>query len=182
MEKYVYNLTDFAHRVSKDGTSWTNTDNLKGFTLPDIEPGSEEVSGYSGLNGTIQIIDWANIGAVELTLKFATIPETGDAMSADKQYHQLVWLEQYTDKDQNVGWMTYKVYATAMLKKLPGGDFTKGESNEREFVYGLNTYKFTRKADNGEEEIIIDYDPLNKVLILGGEDYGEKLKTALASF
>lgn len=182
MEKYVYNLTDFAHRVSKDGATWNNTDNLKSFTLPDMEPGANEVSGYSGLNGTIQVIDWANVGAMELTLKFATVPETGALMSPERQYHQLVWLEQYTDKDQNVGWMTYKVYITAMLKKIPGGDKLKGEGNENEFVYAVNTYKLTRKSDSGEEEVIIDYDPINKVLILGGEDYGGKMQTALASF
>ena len=40
----------------------------------------------------------------------------------------------------------------------------------------------TRKNDDGEEETIVDYDPINKVLILGGNDFGSKLNTALASF
>ena len=135
MEKYVYNLTDFAHRVSADGKTWENSDNIKKFKLPDIEPGAEEVNGYSGLNGTINVIDWANI-----------------------------------------------VYITGMLKKIPGGDASKGESNEKEFTYGINTYKLTRKNDDGTEQTIIDYDPINKVLVLGGNDFGSKLNTALASF
>ena len=164
MEKYVYNLTDFAHRVSADGKTWENSDNIKKFKLPDIEPSAEEVNGYSGLNGTINVIDWANIGAMELALTYATIPE------------------QYTDKNGDVGWMTFKVYITGMLKKIPGGDASKGESNEKEFTYGINTYKLTRKNDDGEEETIIDYDPINKVLVLGGNDFGSKLNTALASF
>lgn len=182
MEKYVYNLTDFAHRVSGDGTNWVDSDNLKGFTLPDVEPGSEEVSGYSGLNGTITIIDWANIGAMELTLKYSTLPECQLVFIPDKQYHQLVWLEQYTDKNGDVGWMTFKAYITGVLKKIPGGENTKGENNEKEFTYGVNSYKLTRRREGGEEEILIDYDPINKVLVLGEVDFGDKLKTALASF
>lgn len=182
MEKYVYNLTDFAHRVSADGKTWENSDNIKKFKLPDIEPGAEEVNGYSGLNGTINVIDWANIGAMELALTYATIPECRGIFSPEKQYHQLVWLEQYTDKNGDVGWMTFKVYITGMLKKIPGGDASKGESNEKEFTYGINTYKLTRKNDDGTEQTIIDYDPINKVLVLGGNDFGSKLNTALASF
>lgn len=182
MEKYVYQLTDFIHgTLGDDGTTYEKSDNLKSFTLPGIEPGSEEVSGYSGLNGTIQIVDWANIGALEVSLTYATLPEHTKVYSPDKQSHKLVWLEQYTDKNGNVGWMTYTVYFTGMLKKIPGGSNAKGENNEKEFTYGVNTYKLTRKNDAGEEEIIVDYDPLNKELILGGINYGEKLKTALAS-
>ncbi len=183
MEKYVYQLTDFAHRVSSDsGVNWEQSDNLKSFSLPDIEPGAEEVSGYSGLNGTIQIIDWAGIGALEVSLTYATHPECMKVYSPAKQNHQIVWLEQYTDKNGDVGWMTFKVYFTGMLKKLPGGDNKKGENNEKEFTYGVNTYKLTRKNDAGEEEILVDYDPINKVLILGGVDYGKMLETNLASF
>lgn len=190
MEKYVYNLTDFAHRVSKDGTKWVNSDNLKGFTFPDIEPGSNEVSGYSGLNGTIQVIDWANISALEMSLKYSTMPESGEVLEPGKQYHQFVWTEQFTDKNQDVGWITYKAYITGMLKKIPGGDFNKGENNEREFTYGVNTYKFTRVKvttnDKGEtvteESVLVDYDPINKVLVLNDVDYGAKMNTALASF
>ena len=185
MEKYVYNLTDFAHRVSSDGgTTWENSDNLKKFSLPDIEPGAQEVSGYSGLNGTIQVIDWAAIGAMELSLTYATMPECQKVYSPEKQDHQLVWVEQYTDKNGNTGWMTYRVYITGMLKKIPGGDGSKGENSEKEFTYGINSYKLTRKAteEGAEDTVIIDYDPINKHLILGGVDFGSKLATALASF
>ena len=186
MEKYVYQLTDFAHRIKKGDKDYVNSDNLKSFTLPDVEPGSNEVKGYSGLNGTIQIIDWANIAALEISLKFSTIPECYSAlMSPDRITHEFSWVEEYTDKDQNKGWIRNRVYATGMLKKIPGGDYSKGESGEREFVYAANTYKMTRYITVGEEQteqVIINYDPINKILVLGGEDFGEKLKTAMASF
>jgi len=183
MEKYVHHLTDFAHRVSGDsGKTWTQTDNLKGFSLPDLEPGTNEISGYSGLNGTLSVQDWANIGALEMALKFSTIPEATQVMKPGKQMHQLVWTEQYEDKDQNTGWMTFKAYITANLKKTPGGDYAKGETGEREFTYAVKTYKLVRISESGTEDILIDYDPINKVLNLGGEDIGATMTRPIASF
>ena len=183
MEKYVHHLTDFAHWVSADsGATWARTDNIKGFSLPDIEPGTNEISGFSGLNGTLSVQDWANIGALEMSLKFSTIPEATQIMKPIKQNHKIVWTEQYEDVDQNTGWMTFKAYITATLKKTPGGDYSKGETGEREFTYSVKTYKVVRVAADGSETILIDYDPVNKRLVLGGEDIGATMSKPLASF
>jgi len=186
MEKYVYSLYDFAHRVKTNTSDWQTSDNITKFTLPDMEPGSNEVSGFSGLNGTIQVSDWSNVGAMEEKLTYSTMPEIKNIFSPEKQFHEFSWMEQYTDKEGNVGWMKFKAYLTVMLKKIPGGDFSKGENGDREFTYGVNAYKLTRVVDAGEagstEEVLVDYDPINKKLVLGGNDFGQKLNEMFAGF
>jgi len=188
MEKYVYTLTDFLHRVSKaaekaENLNYQTSDNLKSFSLPDIEPTANEVSGYSGLNGTVQVIDWAAIGALDMNLTFSTMPECSNLYSPEKQMHSLTWVEQYTDKNGNVGYVTYVVEGSGMLKKIPGGDRAKGDNSDKEFTIALNSYKLTRKYDTEEAAtVIIDYDPINKKLVLGGVDFAAKLNTAMASF
>lgn len=183
MEKYVYQLTDFAHRASGDNKNWVISDNLKKFTLPDVEPGSNEVSGYSGLNGTIQLVDWNNLGAMDMSLTYSTEPECSSTIvSPSKVFHQFSWIEEYVDKNHDKGYCRHKVYITSMLKKLPGGDYSKGESGEREYSYAVNAYRKVRYMEDGTEDIVIDYDPLNKKLILGNEDYSESLNTELAGF
>ncbi len=186
MEKYVHHLTDFAHRIKVGEDDYIQTDNIKGFSLPDIEPGTNEISGYSGLNGTLTVMDWANIQAMEMSLKFSTIPEKTQVMKPGKQQHQLVWTEQYEDKEQNTGWMTFKAYITANLKKTPGGDYSKGETGEREFTYAVKAYRLVRinEAADGTvtEEELINYDPVNKKLVLGGDNIGEKMTKPTASF
>ncbi len=190
MERYVYTLTDFAHRVSKgpdpkndNKITWQNSDNIKSFSLPDVEPTTNEIAGYSGLNGTVQVVDWAAIGALDLTLTFSTMPSNTDIYRPEKQWHELTWVEQYTDKNGNVGYVTYVASATGMLKKIPGGDRAKGENSDKEFTIALNTYKLTRKYDTDETAaVIIDYDPVNKILKLGDVDFASKLETAMAAF
>lgn len=188
MEKYVFTLIDFAHRVSKAATkaedlNFQNSDNIKSFSLPDMEPTANEVSGFSGLNGTVQVIDWAAIGALDLSLTFSTMPECSNLYSPEKQTHNLTWVEQYTDKNGDVGYVTYIVEATGMLKKIPGGDRAKGKNSDKEFTIALNSYKLTRKYDTETEAtVLIDYDPINKKLTLGGTDFAAKLNTAMASF
>ena len=189
MEKYVYTLIDFLHRVSKTPVSaeeklnFETSDNIKSFSLPDIEPTANEVSGYSGLNGKIQVTDWADIGALDMSLTYSTMPECKALYSPEKQTHSLTWVEQYTDKNGDVGYVTYTAEGSGMLKKIPGGDRAKGENSDKEFTIALNSYKLTRKYDTeAEATVIIDYDPVNKKLTLGGTDFAAKLNTAMASF
>lgn len=174
--KYVYQLTDFLHQVMNPKTKeFVETDNLLSFQNPDVEAGIQELQGFSGLMGTLEITDWANIGALEFGLTYAGLPD--DAlllMNPDKQEHKLYWAEAYTDKSGEVNWNSYSIYFTGVLKNIPGGEGKKGENAERQFKYAVKTYKLSR---NGE--VLFDYDPANDIIKFGTRNFGAEIKSAV---
>ena len=74
--KFVNKTEDVQAEAQNPATrDYEALDNLLGFTTPEIEPGIEEIKGYSGMVGSIELPEWLNIGNLELTMKFSTIPE-----------------------------------------------------------------------------------------------------------
>lgn len=174
-QKYVYQLANFALQIKDDATGeYVTMDNLKKFTAPDIEPAIQELSGYSGLMGTLEIADWSQIAAMELGLTFAAYPDRADLLIAPGKIQlKVMWSEQYTDNDGNVAWDTYKIYVTGLAKNIPGGDGERGTATEREFKQAVKTYKLVR---NGK--VLFDYDPANDTIIFGDRNYGEEIMRA----
>lgn len=181
--KYTYQLADFQHEVKNSETGlYEITDNCKGFTDPDIEAGSTELSGYSGLMGTLEITDWGAISALEFSLKFAGFPDNCPLLiNPDRQEHKISWADQYTDRDGNIGYINYIIYFTGVLKNIPGGDRAKGENSEVEFKYSVKTYKKTRMIIGVDTEpvVLFDYDPANEVIKFGERNFAEELKHAV---
>lgn len=173
---YTFQLADFEHQVYNETTKkFEATDNLSEFTDPDIEAGSYEVAGRSGMTGTIEIIDWGSIGALEIELKFAGEPDNVEQLvTPGIQQHKIYWAEEYTDKAGQTGYNGYCIYFTGNLKAIPGGTGKKGENMERSYKYSVKTYK---KTKNGT--VLFDYDPANDVVKLGTHDFASELKKAL---
>jgi len=174
MVKYTYKLSDMLLQMERENAQFEQVDGLTKFSLPDMEAGTEELSGYAGLMGTLELVDWASVGALELGLTFVGIPENGDIVfNPAKRSIKLSWAEKYATKSGDTDWDNYTVYATGYLKKIPGGDGEKGSKRENEVTYSLTTYKYLK---NGT--CIVEYDPANDVLKIYGENYFDKLKQA----
>lgn len=175
MVKYTYKMSDMLLQFERSEGEMEEVDGLTKFTLPDVEAGTEELSGYSGLMGTLELVDWASANALELSLTFVGIPDNADiVLSPEKRVIKLSWAEKYATKSGDVAWDSYSVYATGLLKTFPGGDAEKGSKYERELKYSLMTYKYSKSGD-----VIFEYDPANDVISFYGENHAAKIKQAL---
>lgn len=175
MTKYTYKLSDMLLQMERGPAQFEAVEGLVKFSTPDVEAGTEELSGYAGLMGTLELIDWSSIGALELGLTFVGIPENGDiVLSPDKRTIKLSWAEQYATKTGDIDWDNYTIYATGYLKKLPGGDGEKGSKRELEVTYSLNTYKILKNGTS-----VFEYDPANDTIKFYGVNFADKLKSAV---
>lgn len=172
-KKFVFQLADFMHQVKNAATGeFEETDNLISFSNPEIEASVQELAGYSGVMGTLEIVDWSKIGALEFGLTYAGLPDNSELLvNPDLQEHKLNWAESFVNERGDTGWNSYCIRFTGVLKNIPGGDGKKGENTERQFKYAVKTYQLSR---NGVP--IFDYDPANKVIKFGERDYGAELK------
>lgn len=175
MPKYTYKLSDMLLQFERSEGVMEEVEGLTKFSLPGLEAGTEELSGYSGLMGTLELVDWASVGALEMTLTFADVPENGEiVISPEKRNIKLSWAEKFATKAGDVGWNNYIVYATGFLKTFPGGDGEKGSKYERELAYSLMKYKYSK---NGQ--VVIEYDPANDIISFYGVNHAEKIKKAV---
>lgn len=175
MVKYTYKLSDMLLQMAREAANYEAVEGLTKFTLPDAEAGTEELSGYAGLMGTLELIDWSSIGALEMGLTFVGVPENGDiVLNPEKRNIKLSWAEKYATKSGDTDWDNYTVYATGYLKKIPGGDGEKGSKRELEVTYSLTTYKLLK---NGTA--VFEYDPANDVIKFYGVNYADKIKQAV---
>lgn len=175
MPKYTYKLSDMLLQFERSEGVMEEVMGLTKFALPVMEAGTEELSGYSGLMGTLELVDWASVGALELGLTFADIPENGEIMiSPGKLNMKLSWAEKYATKAGDVGWNNYTVYATGFLKNFPGGDGEKGSKYEREYLYSLMKYKYCKDGS-----VVIEYDPANDVISFYGKNHADDIKHAV---
>jgi len=175
MIKYTYKLSDMVIQFARNEGEMEDVEGLTKFTLPDVEAGTEELTGYSGLMGTLELVDWASANALELGLTFVGIPDNADiVLSPEKREIKLSWAEKYATKSGDVDWDNYSVYAKALLKTFPGGDGEKGSKYERELKYSLITYKYSKNGD-----VVFEYDPANDVISFYGVNHAEKIKKAV---
>lgn len=178
--KYTYKLSDTLLEVLDDLTEgrdpeMVTVEGLTKFTLPDIEAGTEELSGYSGLMGTLELVDWASANAMELALTIVGVPDNANVLlSPKKREIKISWAEKYATKAGDVGWDNYSVYAKGLLKTFPGGDGEKGNKYERELKFSLLTYKYSK---NGEA--VFDYDPANDTISFYGVNHADDIKKAV---
>ena len=182
-KRYTYKLSDTfltAENPAKEG-DMQEVEGLMSFSLPDVEAGSEEVSGHSGLMGTLELVDWTNIGALNTTLTFAGIPDNIDFLTRPGVHLvKLTWAEAYTTKDGDEGWNAYQVETRMKLKKFPGGDGEKGSNRENEFVFTNLTYIFRKgTGEPGNFNTIFNYDPANGIIEFNGENIAKDLDKLL---
>jgi len=173
--KYTYKLSDMQLRVLNAASQFEDVEGLTKFTIPDVEAGTEEISGQSGLLGTLELVDWANVGALEFGLTFVGIPENGNLLIAPGVRDiKLYWAEKYAQKDGTEGWDSYFVEVKGKLKKIPGGDGEKGSNRENELTYSAFYYHYKK---NGKT--IFEYDPANSIIKFYDKNYADDLKAAL---
>lgn len=178
--KFVNKTEDVYAAAQNPATkAYEELDNLLGFTLPEIEPGVEEIKGYSGMVGSIELPEWSNIGNLELAMKFSTIPEKGTHIMIPTGIAvKLNWGESYVDeKGSDLSYDSYAVYASGFPKNIPGSEKQKGEKSEYEFKMSCRTYKMIK---NGVT--IIEYDPLNTKICVNGKNYADALKNAMTKY
>ena len=177
MKRYTYKLSDTFLTVENPDKAgeFLEVEGLKSFSLPDIEGGSEELSGLSGLIGTMELVDWTNIGALNTSLTFAGIPDNADLLiKPGTHLVKLTWAEAYATKDGDEGWDSYQVESKMKIKKIPGGDGEKGSNRENEFTFVNITYTLRKNGTN-----ILEYDPANNTIKFYGVNYASDLNKAL---
>lgn len=179
MKKYVNKVEDLlAQAMNPTTKAYEEIDNLMEFTLPDMEPNSEEISGYAGMTGAIELTDWGNMGAPELSIKLSTLPANGKNILRPKGTSlKLNWAESVVNDAGEVSYQSYAVYASGMPKVLPGGTKKKGERPECEIKIACNKYKMIK---DGVE--VINYDPMNGKTAVYGENYATAMKNALTAY
>lgn len=180
MKKFVNKTEDiYAEAQDLETKAYKELDNLIGIATPEVEPGIEEIKGYSGMVGSFELPEWLNIGNLELVLTFSTIPENARLIMNPKRVAvKLNWGESYVDGDtKEMGYDSYAAYATGFPKNIPGTEKKKGEKSENEFKISCSTYKLIK---NGET--ILEYDPLNGKICIYGKNYADELKGAMTKY
>ncbi len=174
-KKFVNKVEDFELSAADASGKYQELDNAISFTLPDIEPATEEISGYAGLAGTIELPDWSNAGAPEVSLKFSRIPENGKLiLNPSGVKAKASWAESLVDESGNVTYEAYSVYAEGKPKNIPGGDKQKGNKPEVEIKIACSKYTL-KKGDI----TIFNYDPMNGKVEIYGVNYAAGAKNAL---
>ena len=175
--KYVNKLEDFELAVAGSDNKYEEMDNATEFSLPDLEPSSEEVSGYAGLPGTIELPDWSNLGAPELGLKFSRIPANGSKLLNPRGTKvKASWAESVVDESGEVTYEAFTVYAEGTPKNIPGGDKKKGERPEVEIKIACRKYQLKQGTT-----VIANYDPMNGKTEIYGTNYAAGAKNALTA-
>ncbi|MCI7108032.1 MAG: phage major tail tube protein [Agathobacter sp.] len=166
-------VADFFCQIKK-GNSYVEIPNVVGFSIPDITPGSNEMSG-AGMIGTVNIPDPCNIEAMESSV--TTSDDSGDAALLNDLYNVEVILNWAIDKvgtDGSSEYIAHRAVIKAKAAVIPGGEVKKAESTEKE--HKLATWYYQEDVDGVTVTLV---DALAPKLIINGKDCLEKLHKSL---
>lgn len=174
MAKYYANkIVDLFPSVKNAKGIYEEIMNVSSFELPEMEFGEGEISG-SGIIGTVNVPDFTGIESMEAKITGKSYESMNPIFNPLGVSLKLNWAVDKVGADGAKAFDSYTAYINGFPKNIPGGEKTKGETQELEATISTTYYKLIQ---NGKT--ITEYNPLAGKLVINGVDVMAKINQAV---